>query len=39
MYNAIDASRKFGVDNKGIALLLGYVLQGLQAVELFERTS
>jgi hypothetical protein len=39
MYNAIDASRKFGVDNKGIALLLGYVLQGMQGAMHEERRS
>jgi hypothetical protein len=39
MYNAIDASRKFGVDNKGIALLLGYVLQGMQGAMDEERQS
>jgi hypothetical protein len=37
MHNAIDASRKFGVDSKGIALLQAYALQGLQAVMFEER--
>jgi hypothetical protein len=30
MANAIDAWRKFGVQNKGISLLMAYALQGLQ---------
>ena len=35
--NAIDASRKFGVENKGISLILAFVLQGLQAAMHEER--
>jgi hypothetical protein len=28
--NAIDAQRKFGVENKGVCLLMVYTLEGLQ---------
>ena len=31
--NAIDAKRKFGVENKGISLLLAYTLQSLQMLQ------
>jgi hypothetical protein len=37
MANAIDARRKFGVENKGISLLLAYTLQSLQSLEFEER--
>jgi hypothetical protein len=37
MANAIDAKRKFGVENKGMALLLGYTLQCLQNIDFEER--
>ncbi|HEX4105083.1 MAG TPA: hypothetical protein VHX92_02510 [Rhizomicrobium sp.] len=30
MENAINARKKFGVENKGIALLMGWALQGVQ---------
>jgi hypothetical protein len=33
MANAIDAKRKFGVENKGISLLMAYTLEGLQMRE------
>ena len=35
--NAVDASRKFGVENKGIALLMAYTLQSIQQQESEER--
>jgi hypothetical protein len=28
--NAVDARRKFGVENKGLCLLMAYTLEGLQ---------
>jgi len=31
--NAVDARRKFGVENKGICLLLAYTLQSMQQLE------
>ena len=37
--NAIDARRKFGVENKGIALLMAYTLQSLQSLEREYRTA
>lgn len=35
--NAVDARRKFGVENKGIALLMAYTLQSIQQLEFEER--
>jgi hypothetical protein len=35
--NAVDASRKFRVKNKGISLLLAYALEGLQRLEANEK--
>ena len=32
-YNAIDARRKMGVENRGLCLLLGYSLQAVQSHE------
>jgi len=31
--NAIDASRKFGVERRGICLLMAYALESLQMME------
>ncbi|PZA09501.1 hypothetical protein DNX69_23440 [Rhodopseudomonas palustris] len=31
--NAIDARRKFGVENKGISLILAFTLQSFQSLE------
>ncbi len=33
IYNAIDAGRKFGVEHKGICLLMAYTLESLQMME------
>ncbi len=33
IHNAVDAERKFGVKNKGIALLMAYTLYGLRMLE------
>lgn len=30
MYNAIDARRKFGVEQSGLCLLVAYLLEGIQ---------
>jgi hypothetical protein len=35
--NAVDARRKFGVENKGISLLMAYTLQSLQQLESEEK--
>ena len=35
--NAVDARRKFGVENKGISLLMAYALQSLQMAESEEK--
>jgi hypothetical protein len=35
--NSVDASRKFGVENKGISLLMAYALQSLQMAESEEK--
>jgi uncharacterized protein (DUF1697 family) len=35
--NAVDARRKFEVENKGISLLMAYTLQALQSMESDER--
>ena len=35
--NAVDARRKFGVENKGISLLMAYALQSLQMAEFEEK--
>ena len=32
--NAVDARRKFGVENKGIALLMAYTLQSIQQLRI-----
>ena len=37
--NAVDARRKFGVENKGITLLMAYALQSMQALEYEEKKS
>lgn len=31
--NAVDARRKFGVQNRGVSLLMAYTLQSLQTLE------
>jgi hypothetical protein len=35
--NVVDARRKFGVENKGISLLMAYALQSLQMAESEEK--
>lgn len=30
MVNAIDARRKMGIENRGLTLLMGYLLEGIQ---------
>ena len=35
--NAVDARRKFGVENKGIALLMAYALESFQSLDRKEK--
>ena len=35
--NAVDARRKFGVENKGMSLLLAYALQSMQMLQAEEK--
>jgi hypothetical protein len=37
--NAVDARRKFGVENKGIALLMAYALESFQSLDREEKKS